>query len=387
MLRIYEALALDAFREFRLMAGEEGLSNEITNVTMLDYETEFSDYSTFHKGDFILSSLYFAKDDPTRIVDAFKGLASIGISGFAIKTIYYDRLPEELKQLADEAHIPVFLFDTTFMEDIIVSADALRKEKARQEINEDILKHILEGPRTEEDVMEKAGALDRAFRPYCSILYAVPRLQRPYHPLPARQTIPGIPMADKTVRFSIFRYQDGLLLIMSANRQEDAENKERLLRQLSLLHMDEETCHIGVSESALTYGELDICLEQSLFACHMARLWDRGLVRFEELGTYQYLLPLMHSRTAVNSCSRQMDKIRSYDRENETSVFDTLTAYVRNHGNVDMTAEELYQHPNTVRYRIRKAARILGNPPDFEQQAFLCVHLYLLTQNLRIKPE
>jgi len=387
MLRIYEALALDAFREFRLVAGEEGLKNEITNVTMLDYETEFSDYSTFHKGDFILSSLYFAKDNPSRIVDAFKGLASIGISGFAIKTIYYSQLPEELKQLADEAHIPVFLFDTTFMEDIIVSADALRKEKARQEINEDILEHILEGPRTEEDVVEKAGALDRAFRPYCSVLYAVRTQQHPFRPLPSKQTIQGIPMSDKTVKFSIFSYHEGLLLIMSANRQEEADNPDRLLRQLSLLHMDEGTCHIGVSESALTYERLDICLEQSLFACHMARLWDRSLVHFKELGAFQYLLPLMHSRTAMDSSRRQLDKIRSYDSANSTAILETLIAYVHNHGNVDKTAEALYQHPNTVRYRVKKASQLLGDPTDFQQQAFIIVHLHLLAQNLRIMPE
>ena len=85
MIRVREALHLTSFQEFELQAGEGGLENEITNVTMLDYETDARDYSAFQRGDFILSSLYFAKNDESLILDAFRALAVKGISGFAIK--------------------------------------------------------------------------------------------------------------------------------------------------------------------------------------------------------------------------------------------------------------------------------------------------------------
>ena len=74
MVRIREILALDPLAGFELLAGAGGLDNVLTNVTILDYETDSMDFSAFQKGDFILTSLFFAKDAPQLIVDAFREL-------------------------------------------------------------------------------------------------------------------------------------------------------------------------------------------------------------------------------------------------------------------------------------------------------------------------
>ena len=93
MVRIREILALDPLAGFELLAGAGGLDNVLTNVTILDYETDSMDFSAFQKGDFILTSLFFAKDAPQLIVDAFRELLRRGIAGIAVKTVFYKTLP------------------------------------------------------------------------------------------------------------------------------------------------------------------------------------------------------------------------------------------------------------------------------------------------------
>ena len=88
MVRIREILALDPLAGFELLAGAGGLDNVLTNVTILDYETDSMDFSAFQKGDFILTSLFFAKDAPQLIVDAFRELLRRGIAGIAVKTVF-----------------------------------------------------------------------------------------------------------------------------------------------------------------------------------------------------------------------------------------------------------------------------------------------------------
>ena len=143
MIRVREALRLTPFQEFELQAGGGGLENEITNVTMLDYETDARDYSAFQRGDFILSSLYFAKNDESLILEAFRALAVKGISGFAIKTVYYFTISEPLRRLAEAANIPIFTFHTTSMEDIIIDVNDLMKERDQQVIYGRLLDQLL----------------------------------------------------------------------------------------------------------------------------------------------------------------------------------------------------------------------------------------------------
>ena len=142
--------------------------------------------------------------------------------------------------------------------------------------------------------------------------------------------------------------------------------------------MTPQVCRVGIGLPCDTRKELDLCVEQSLFAARTAALWGRDVLSWSQLGSMQYLLPLLRSRTAVAAARLQAESLQGYDRRNSTALWDTLIAYVKNGGDFARTAQALYQHPNTVRYRIRKARQLWGEPEDFEFQARLCVSLCLL---------
>lgn len=53
-------------------------------------------------------------------------------------------------------------------------------------------------------------------------------------------------------------------------------------------------------------------------------------------------------------------RVRTYDRENGTALVETLTALLDSLGNVLGASASLDVHPNTFRYRLRRAAEIAG---------------------------
>ena len=61
------------------------------------------------------------------------------------------------------------------------------------------------------------------------------------------------------------------------------------------------------------------------------------------------------------------------------NLLETVISYVKNNGDFAKTSEELFQHSNTVRYRIRKAEQLLGLP-DFAtaEEMALIIRCYLL---------
>ncbi|MFB6676644.1 PucR family transcriptional regulator [Streptomyces sp. NPDC056390] len=69
-----------------------------------------------------------------------------------------------------------------------------------------------------------------------------------------------------------------------------------------------------------------------------------------------------------------IQQLRTYDQENGTALIDTLTAWLDSLGNVLSASTSLDVHPNTFRYRLRRAAEITGidlNDPEKRFAAML----------------
>lgn len=65
--------------------------------------------------------------------------------------------------------------------------------------------------------------------------------------------------------------------------------------------------------------------------------------------------------------------------ENQTTLIQTLKQYLKNDGKIKETAEDLYIHPNTLHYRIKRIQAITGiDFADFEQRMMLYIDLLLL---------
>ena len=54
-----------------------------------------------------------------------------------------------------------------------------------------------------------------------------------------------------------------------------------------------------------------------------------------------------------------MAKIRDYDAQNRTSLEQTARVYVQEGMEIAATAKALFQHPNTVRYRLTKIQKLM----------------------------
>lgn len=376
MIRVREVLPLEPFREFTLQAGKEGLDREITNVTMLDYETDARDYSAFHPGDFILSSLYFAKNDESLILDAFRALAKKDISGFAVKTIYYGDIPEAMRKMADAARIPVFTFQTTYMEDIIIAVNELMKERDRQAVHAKVLDRLLSSPLSESEIPPLAGALDERLLPWCAAAFVLPAEKGAALDVPGRQSLRWVSMEERGQRYSLFPYRGGALLLLSCvHPPEETAAGMALRAKLHELRLGEDRFRVGLSQTVSTQTRLDLCVTQSIFAARVAVMRQTPVAAYASLGTWQYVLPLLRSRTAMSSAARQAEILKKYDGENSSALWETLRAFIAAGGDYNRAAASLFQHPNTVRYRIRKAKSLWGDPEDFQQQAFLCVRL------------
>jgi len=85
-----------------------------------------------------------------------------------------------------------------------------------------------------------------------------------------------------------------------------------------------------------------------------------GVVTYEELGPYKYLLQMSLDVGVRDPHREAIARLAEYDREHSTSLLPTLEEFLRKHGSIAATAEELYVHPNTLRQRLARIASVAG---------------------------
>jgi GAF domain-containing protein len=85
-----------------------------------------------------------------------------------------------------------------------------------------------------------------------------------------------------------------------------------------------------------------------------------GVVTFEELGPYRYLLRMADDGGVRDEMVDAITRLADYDAQRGASLLRTLEEYLRQHGSISRAAAALYVHPNTLRQRLRRIADLTG---------------------------
>ncbi|MGB9804302.1 PucR family transcriptional regulator, partial [Desulfofundulus sp.] len=101
-----------------------------------------------------------------------------------------------------------------------------------------------------------------------------------------------------------------------------------------------------------------------------------GIFDFEQLGIYALLLSF-GNREVKESCRRMLARLLEYDSANKAELIKTMEVYLDCNENISKTAEKLYIHPNSVKYRLERIKEILGKDPFLNGEEKLYYYLSL----------
>lgn len=82
------------------------------------------------------------------------------------------------------------------------------------------------------------------------------------------------------------------------------------------------------------------------------------VVSFQDLGVMRLLLKL-DQQELEDFRTEVLGALLKYDQENNLHLEETLLAYLSADGDLNLAGDRLFLHPNTLRYRLKKAAEVL----------------------------
>lgn len=391
-ISILEAMRLPTLKDFKLVAGYRGLDREIEGASILDYEYERSLSNEqiiviFRRKDFVLSSLIYAKDDPSLILESVKGLISDGVSALAVKNIYYDVLPDEVINYANDNDFPIFMFDKkgSFYEDIVTEIYEKNKEKNSMTLKETKIGILLNEDIDKSTVKNMAEDFNLSFK---NNLFCICLKPKKYIGESDLSNIIDTLNRDLAVNHIAYRYHGVIFIIYTYDenlKEKKDMNFDKLVSlAMSSLFFNLKDFYIGISNFHKNIDELNLSLRESIYAMRVASIDEENKKYYNEIGVYKLLMPYYEKNHMRNFYNDIIGKIKKYDQKYNTELLETSIAYIKSSGNIKETAKLVNLHENTVRYRINKVKEIFNTKVseyEFYEELSIGVKLHMIYQN------
>lgn len=381
MVTVAELLSHPIFKNFELVTDRSGLNNRVRDSGIFEWETgDFLD-ENFHPGDFVITTLSPYRDIPDAADSVIKALLGKNLAALCIKDIYFNHVSEDILDLANQRHIPIFFFSGTYFDDIIFT---IKNSLTAGEINNSAMKKARELVYGDINPLE-AEMLARDINPYfhnnfiCAFWQPRDRENKDklldgyaekYH---AQITAIDLP-SDSS--YTVMQSPHGIIAIFTDSRGKDVlEDGLNILR--AALELDHITFSMGVSSFHKGISDVGIGIREAVYASVASLIDNTELSKFDNLGITRILCPLHDNYWIKNYYTSLMKRLRNYDEEHHSDLIATMETYIRCGGDINETAGMMFQHGNTIRYRLEKIYSVLDikNDPDAKSQLFLLARL------------
>ncbi len=154
-------------------------------------------------------------------------------------------------------------------------------------------------------------------------------------------------------------YERELVIVVPG--EQGGRAAEAVLRELEA-GLDNYSFTVALSRPAGDPVDLHRAGAESLLAANVAEARGLSRLSFEETGAYRLLLPAMSEDPGElrRFHDETVEPLVAYDEQYDTELVRTLESFLDADGNVAKTAEKLFTHRHTVRYRLDRVRELTG---------------------------
>ena len=392
MLTVSDVLSLPILSDTRICAGESGLCNEVLQAGFFEWE-ELSDIPKyFDSNEFIITTLSSAKGNSAESEHIIRSLIYNRPAAILIKDVFFKDLPDSVKQLADKKCVPIVFFSNAYIDRIFYSIYQLIEMSKSVSNTDNLLSELYNKNPDTRAVEYTLARINPAFlKDAFSILYisddeimcsdGIDRYYKEF--LLNRDMFSEINVSGLKSIFSIIRYKRGLLIIVSYNVRDSSlisKYEDRLLSKLKRLPGFDEL-FIGTGYSLAGCADFVKAFKNAIFANVTAILDKQHFVRLDDVD-FDYTIYSNINNKAVCEYFDHLISILKDPANKKTMLLETILAYVEADGNIQQAASKLFQHQNTIRYRIEHVKNIFGT----EQSLTLYSQLYYFSRIYLARP-
>ncbi|MDY6038281.1 MAG: PucR family transcriptional regulator [Eubacterium sp.] len=383
-LKISMLSKLETTKNFKLVAGAGGLEKTIDCTEILDFEFDdegqnYRKERAFDGNSIVLTSFIYAKGKPELVIDSIKRLIAYDVHALAYKPVVYKTLPEEALRIADAMDFPIFVFESdVYMENIILEINSANLKDHNESIKSLILESIIKGSHEENPIISQIMN-----QRYC---YASALCLK----------VKDVKSIEEKLKFSIvgqyikrhvfIGLYDSRLIILIAQDDSKREVFENTIYEIASfynfsLEMISEA-HKGWSHIESNKDNITDLIREAYWAENIAEIEEEKVKYYENVGIYKLITHHAGDKKTVDFAFEYLKPILE-DEGKDNELLQTGISYVFAGGDVNIAANKLFCHKNTIRYRINKIQEKLdpvATEAEFFTNLTIAIKIYLLNR-------
>lgn len=371
MITVADILALPAVHTWELLGGgSAGLQRKVWNVGIMDAAMGDDAYADYRPGEFILTNLGFARDDPALADESLRAMVSRDLAALAVRNTHGLPITEAAVAASDASGTPLIVYEGEYFEQIIFQGMKLLE---RDKVDSDIARLIdgLLQSRTAESIREVFYEAIKASGStvQCAVLRPTGGDEASlYAQIDALAAVATSIKKEweRVETANVFRYHDCAIVLVTYNRPPAAFSIQTESEFMQLLRPHGRLVG-GISEE-FPLGEGDLAVREAFAALEGAKPGREPLVRWAGMGVTAFRRAAQSDRLISNTCDLYQQMLRDYDERHDSGLLATARAFAEACGDVRAAADALFQHPNTVRYRLHKLKAVLSMEDATDRQ-------------------
>lgn len=156
---------------------------------------------------------------------------------------------------------------------------------------------------------------------------------------------------------------DAVVLLVKEEQSPRKKIEQSIQRIQKDFHAStKKTVSVGIGSDYARINDFCNSMTEALQTIEVIHLYkvEEGIRKFENIGLY-YIISQFENKTVLEEYANHLlGPLIESDRYSDGNLLETLRAYFSHDCNANATAESLYIHRNTMRYRLEKIEKLLG---------------------------
>lgn len=378
-ITVSDILQLDIFSDYRLVAGKSGLRNEIHYINIYDNPiSEIDAAIQLFPGDVYLTFFYYGKDDAAYIMHTLRYLIAQKGAALIVFDEYMDTLPKEAIALCDAAGLPVIFLNCHTPYSLVI-ASIMECKIAMEQKNtlEEKLESIVSRTSSTDEKHQLLKELNPSFQQNITALFAQTEAA-----MQSSVIVNLISSVIRDLRNFAAEFRGGILFLLSYPDSRTDIAAKTVQHTVNQIHTVFPDALIGVSNPH-KLDDTGRAISESLLCVTAGKPSLTGRIDYSKLGVARILVDLLGSPALEEFYNDMTQPIYKSDAQNNTNLLNTMLIFAEYEMDYKKTAEAMFVHENTIRYRIGKLKDLIPygkSDMDFLETISIIAKLYYMKQ-------
>ncbi|WP_270348480.1 PucR family transcriptional regulator [Megamonas funiformis] len=377
MFQCKDLFKLPSLSKMKIIAGNKGLHK----IIRWSYKAESIHLAKWvHGGELLIVSKMVIHEKDFNLYNFLKEAISLNISGalLLIGPNYIEQIPQSVIDLSNQKHFPLFLipWDTPLVDIFEELGHAIASINLINDKHKDLLFSIIFNTNLSLDYLKyQSQEVNFSFDGYLQffeINFLLPQSENAIilndvdkdticqfiHTLFENEHIPILSSS----------YTKNIIALINVNNT-SLDTLNTLFPQI-LNYIKENypnyIVNIGIGTRQKSLEKYKLSYEQASKCINLAikQKQKNMIYYYEQLGLYQLFYDINNKTLLENFVHNILYSLMAYDKKYNTNLIQTLEVYLNKNCNLNQTAEILFIHRNTIKYRLQRIEEITNTSLD-----------------------